>query len=527
MSNSPRRLAPYALALPALLLATLPTPLLAAEAGPKSTTDPISQGIVAVVIVALFVLLAMEAAHRVLVAMASAALLWAVTYFTPFKLISFQNAARSVDMNVLLLLASMMAVVGVLKSTGAFTWAVGRLLARTRGSARLASRLVAWFTGIMSAFLDNVTTVIFVTPMATGMARRMGLAPAAILLPMVVASNIGGTATLIGDPPNIMIGSGAGLSFLEFVRNLTAPVLIMLVVHQWYLGWYYKDEYANAVGTTQVEQEVELSNPRLLKWMLVICAGILVGFFTHALTGTPVAVPAVIGAAVALVVQDWLYLKTHKPTEHERAHGVLEVIEKDIEWPTLSFFLFLFIIVGAAVHTGLITSVANGMADTIFRVRDGFGLSDQATLLFAAVLICWVSAILSAFIDNIPYVAVSIPIIIKLIPDLTGNTEVLWWALSLGACLGGNGTVVGASANVTTVGLAEKQGVRITFRQYSRFAAPITILTVLIASAYVAADIYIGRPEVYILAWAVAIALVSVEVLQGRRMAAKAGRARR
>ena len=523
MSNFIRRLAASSLSLLLLLLVFLPTPILAQEEGPASTTDPVSQTIVAVVIVALFVFLAMEAAHRVLVAMASAALLWAVTYFSPWKLISFENAARAVDMNVLLLLASMMAVVGVLKSTGAFTWAVGRLLVRTKGQPRLASRLIAWFTGVMSAFLDNVTTVIFVTPMATGMARRMGLAPVAILLPMVVASNIGGTATLIGDPPNIMIGSGAHLSFLEFVRNLTAPVLVMLVVHQWYLAWYYKDEFAKAPGITgEIQEDVELTNPRLLKWMLAICAGILVGFFTHSLTGTPVAVPAVIGAAVALVVQDWMYLRTNKPTEHERAHGVLEVIEKDIEWPTLSFFLFLFIIVGAAVQTGLIKSVANGMADTIFHVRDGFGLSDQGTLLFAAVLICWVSAILSAFIDNIPYVAVSIPIIHQLIPSLQGNTEVLWWALALGACLGGNGTVVGASANVTTVGLAEKQGVRIGFREYSKFAAPITILTVLISSVYVGSDIYMGRPQVYILWYAIAIPLVFLEFLHGRRLTARA-----
>ena len=525
MSKLLRRLAIPSIALVVLILALLPTPLFAAEEGPASTTDPISQGIVAVVIVALFAFLAMEAAHRVLVAMASAALLWAVTYFSPFKLISFENAARSVDMNVLLLLASMMAVVGVLKSTGAFAWAVGRLLARTKGQPRLAARLIAWFTGIMSAFLDNVTTVIFVTPMATGMARRMGLAPVAILLPMVVASNIGGTATLIGDPPNIMIGSGANLSFLEFMKNLTAPVLVMLVVHQWYLAWYYRDEYAKAPGLADgVTEEVELTNPRLLKWMLAICAGILLGFFTHALTGTPVAVPAVIGAAVALVVQDWMYLKTNRPTEDERAHGVLKVIEQDIEWPTLSFFLFLFIIVGAAVQTGLIGSVAKGMAATIFHVRDGFGLSDQGTLLFAAILICWMSAILSAFIDNIPYVAVSIPIIHQLIPELTGNTEVLWWALALGACLGGNGTVVGASANVTTVGLAEKQGVRIGFREYSRFAAPITVITILISSAYVAADIYMGRPQVYFAAYTMAAVLVAFEFFQGKRLVARAGR---
>ncbi len=515
--------------LPFLLLALLPAAVFAqeGEAAFTSTTDPISQGIVGFVIIGLFVLLAMEAAHRVLIVMGSAALLWIVSYFTPFHLVTFESALASVDWNVILLLAGMMAVVGVLKTTGVFGWAVGHLLVRTKGSGRLAARLVSYFTAFVSALLDNVTTVIFVTPMATGMARRIGLAPVAILLPMVVASNIGGTATLIGDPPNIMIGSGANLSFLEFVLNLTAPVVVMIVVHQWYLAWYYRDEYAGADAAIEDDlgDEVELTNPKLLRWMSVICLGILAGFLTHALTGMPPAVPAVVGAAAALIVQDVLYLKKHQPTEHERAHGILKVIERDIEWPTLSFFLFLFIIVGAAVQTGLIHSIADGMAAAILHVRDGFGLGDNATLLFAALLICWMSAILSAFIDNIPYVAVSIPIIHQLIPSLAGNTEVLWWALSLGACLGGNATVVGASANVTTIGLAEKQGVRIGFGQYSKFAAPIAIATVVIGSLYVATDIFIGRPEVYMIWWAIALVLLAIEFTQGRRLMREATKA--
>lgn len=502
-----------------LLFVALPSSLVAQEGGPElaSTTDPVSQIIVAVVVVALFALLAKEAAHRVLIAMGSAAFLWAVTYLTPWRLISFQASARHIDMNVLFLLAGMMTVVGVLKSTGAFGWAVSALLARTGGRPLLASRLIAWFTAVMSAFLDNVTTVIFVTPMATGMARRIGLAPMAILLPMVVASNIGGTATLIGDPPNIMIGSGVGLSFLDFVENLTAPIIVMMVVLQWYLTRYYRDEYRTARESGSFEaEEVKLEDPRLFRWMVAICIGILIGFVSHSLTGTPAAVPAVLGAAVALVVQDVLYLKTNQPTAHERAHGILEILDKDIEWPTLSFFVFLFIVVGAAVETGLIGSIAEGMGWSIQQVRVTFGLTDQGTLVFAALLVCWMSAILSAFIDNIPYVAVSIPVIIQLIPTFHGDTSVLWWALSLGACLGGNATVVGASANVTTVGLAEKDGVRVTFRQFSRFAAPMATLTILIASAFLVAYIYLGTPVVHYIFWALALSLLGFEYLRGR-----------
>jgi Na+/H+ antiporter NhaD/arsenite permease-like protein len=481
-----------------------------------STTDPISQGIVALVVVTLFVLLAREAAHRVLIAMVSAAFLWMVTYLTPWHLITFEASARALDLNVLFLLAGMMTVVGVLKATGAFGWVVCKMLAGTRGRPLLAARMVAWFTAVMSAFLDNVTTVIFVTPMASGMARRIGLAPVAILLPMVVASNIGGTATLIGDPPNIMIGSGVGISFADFIANLAAPIIVMMIALQWYLARYYRTAYASAVPQEPASQgDAQLTDPQLFRWMLVICAGILVGFLTHSLTGMEAAIPAVVGAATALVVQDVMYLRKNRPTAHERAHGILHVLEKDIEWPTLTFFVFLFIVVGSAVETGLIASIAAGMGTSISAARSSLGLGDEGTLIFAALLICWMSALLSAFIDNIPYVAVSIPVILQLAPSLPGDTSVLWWALSLGACLGGNATVVGASANVTTVGLAEKEGVRISFAEYARFAAPITILTVLIASAFLTGYILLGTPTIHVVAWSAAGILMAVEIVRG------------
>jgi Na+/H+ antiporter NhaD/arsenite permease-like protein len=499
----------------------LPAPLLASEGGGElaSTTDPVSQGIVAVVILALFGVLAMEKAHRVLVAMGCAAFLWLTTYLTPWKLIGFEASARALDLNVLLLLAGMMTIVGILKQTGAFGWAVARILARTKGHPLWAARLISWFTAVASAFLDNVTTVIFVTPMASGMAKRIGLAPVAILLPMVVASNIGGTATLIGDPPNIMIGSGVGLSFMEFVANLTAPVVAMVVVLQFYLGWYFRREYAAARSVeSEPTEEVALADPVLFRWMVAIGTGVLLGFLTHAVTGMPAAVPAVVGAAAALVVQDWLYLRTHRPTAQERAHGILDVLEKDIEWPTLSFFVFLFIVVGAAVETGLIASVATGMEAAIFWVRDAFGLGSEGTLIFAALLICWMSAVLSAFIDNIPYVAVSIPVIHHLIPNLEGETVVLWWALSLGACLGGNATVVGASANVTTMGLAEKDGVRISFGEFARFGAPIATITIAMSSLFLVGFVLMGRDAVHFVTWPLAILLLAVDRAWGRRI---------
>lgn len=460
-----------------------------------ATTDPVSQGLVAVLLVAVFALLAREAAHRVVVVLGGVAVLWTITYLTPYHLISFEATRDALDLNVLVLLAAMMALVGVLRTTGVFEWMVVVLLRRARGRPLAVLGLVIVFTAVLSAFLDNVTTVIFVTPMVIGLARRLSLNAAAILLPMVMASNIGGTTTLIGDPPNIMIGSGAGLAFVDFLRELTLPCAVMIVWLLAYSRWRFRDALAAADnGNANALPEVPaLADPILARWMLVISAAVLLGFLTHHVTGMPAAVPATVGAAAALIVQDRIYLHRHRPTAAERIHGVLMVTERDIEWPTLAFFGFLFIIVGAAVETGLIGTIATALQNAIAGGARTFGLSAEGTLLFAALLICWTAGLLSAIVDNIPFVAVSIPIVAQLTGTMAGNTEVLWWALSLGACLGGNGTPIGASANVTTVGLAEKEGVRVSFGAFTRYGAVVTLGTLVIASAFLAAFVLLGR----------------------------------
>lgn len=492
-----------------LVFVLSPAVLLAAPEGAlASTTDPVSQIVVAVIIVSVFTLLAMEKVHRVLVVMGAVSLIWAITYLTPFHLISFDGAKESLDFNVLFLLASMMAVVGVLKRTGVFDWAVAKILEKADGDPYRVLVLVTWFTAALSAFCDNVTTVIFVAPMALQMAKSMKLKPAAFLLPVVMASNIGGTATLIGDPPNIMIGSGAGLTFVDFILNLTAPIAVMMFILPWYSGRYYAEDLSSArsreAGMVVIPP---ITDPRLLKWGLWISGMIFVGFFTHGLTGMPTSVPATIGAGALLVVQDILYLRTHKPTHEERQHGLLQIIEKEIEWPTLSFFGFLFIAVGAAVHTGLIDTLARGLGSAIQTGSSWLGLGGLGTLLFAAILIAWVSGILSAIIDNIPFVAVMIPIIHRLIPGFVGDTTVLWWALSLGACLGGNGTAVGASANVTVIGAAERAGVRISFAEFIRYGARVAAITLVVSSLYLATHVFLGWSGALI-AWLAVIAVI-------------------
>ena len=475
-----------------------------------SSTDPVSQLIVATLLVALFAVLALEAAHRVLVVLGAVALLWAITYLTPFHLLPVEAAIAHLDLNVLLLLAAMMALVGVLKETGVFGWAVERLLERFGHNPARAMAVLWWFTGIASAFLDNVTTVIFVTPVALAAARRVRAPVPLVLLPLIMAANIGGTATLIGDPPNIMIGSGAGLTFMDFIEELALPVLVMMaLLHVWAVGRLRRAMGTAADAPAQADAPgpgPSIADPGLLRWLGGICAFVLLGFVTHGLTGMPTAVPAVIGAAVALIVQDLRYLRTHQPTHEERTHGILHVLEREVEWPTLTFFALLFILVGAAVETGLTATLAGQLERGIVAGRATFGLGDAGTLLFSALLVAWVAAALSAVMDNIPFVAVSIPIIGALIGQLPGESAVLWWALALGACLGGNATPIGASANVTTLGLAEREGLRVTFREFMRTGVPVAVGSLLVGSVYLTAFVFLGSHRAPLVMGALAVA---------------------
>jgi Na+/H+ antiporter NhaD/arsenite permease-like protein len=494
-------------------------------AGFDSTRDALSQGIVAALLVTMFALLAADRIHRVLIPMCAVAVVWLISYFTPFKLLSFQASAAAIDINVILLLFAMMALVGVLKTTNVFPWAVDRLLARSRGNPTVAGRLIVWFTGVLSALLDNVTTVIFAYPMAAEMARRLRINASAFLLPMVMAANIGGTATLIGDPPNVLIGADprSGLSFMDFVYNLSVPCTFMMIVLVWYARRYYPADIGAQADADHPEAAqpsgARLQNVPLLRaacWLTVL---IFLGFMTHTLTHMPVAVPAVIGITAILLAQDYYYLKEHQPTQEERQHGVLSILERDIEWPTLAFFIFLFILVGSAVATGLIETLSQALGWVIARVSVGLGLSPRATVLLAALLILWVSGFLSAVVDNIPYTAVTIPLVASLIGQLNAGPEgqVLWWALALGACLGGNGTLIGASANVTVTGLAEKDGKRIPFNEFTAFGARVTFITLVMSTIYIAMWLYIGSSVVNLAGLAVLVGWFGVTAALRRR----------
>ena len=492
--------------------------------GFDSTRDALSQGLVAAVLVGVFGLLAADRVHRVLIPIGAVALVWLVSYLTPLRLISFEAAKEAVDLNVILLLFAMMALVGVLKTTNVFPWAVDRLLERSRGNPSRSAALIIWFTGVLSAILDNVTTVIFTYPMASDMARRLRINASAFLLPMVMAANIGGTATLIGDPPNVLIGADprTGLSFMAFIYNLTVPCTFMMVALLWQARRFYAADIGRGADLDHAGAATptgaQLQNVPLLRATCWITALIFLGFMTHTLTHMPVSVPAVIGIAAILFAQDYYYLKEHRPTPEERQHGVLAILEKDIEWPTLAFFLFLFVLVGAAVATGLIESLALGLAWVIDRISGGLALSPRATLLVAALIVLWVSGVLSALIDNIPYTAVTIPIVASLLGRLAAGADgqVLWWALALGACLGGNGTLIGASANVTVTGLAERDGKRISFNEFTRYGARVTTITLVMSSIYLGLWIYVGSAPVNLAGAGVLALLFAVQYLRRR-----------
>ncbi|HTZ41569.1 MAG TPA: ArsB/NhaD family transporter [Syntrophales bacterium] len=416
------------------------------------------------VLLAVYGLIAFEWMHRTLAAFLGAALVLTVTYtagvFNPdWAIITYEDAIHSIDMNVIFLLMAMMIIVGVMKKTGVFQWLAYKSYAIARGNIYILASILMFITAVVSAFLDNVTTMLLIIPVTIEIALTLRINPVALLLPEAFSSNIGGTATLIGDPPNIMIGSYAGLTFMDFVHNLTLICLICQVATIVYFLWWYKKDYLQArvddiEGTIRkLREEYQITNRKLLIQCSIILALTIFLFIVHGKLKMEPSIAALIGAALLMVIS---------------RENIVEMLEKEIEWPTLIFFMMLFIVVAAAEQTGLIQIIADW-------VRDMSG----GSLVIAIVMILWVSAFASAIIDNIPFTATMLPIVAYLTQVMPGaQSGVLWWALSLGACLGGNGTMIGASANVVTVGMAERAGYPISFMEYLKAAFIPMVITV-------------------------------------------------
>ena len=427
-----------------------------------------------------YCLIAFELLHRTIAAMLGAALMLLIshtigTLWPAFHIFSFERAVEAIDMNVIFLLMGMMVIVGVLKHTGLFQWCAYISYRLARGKVFLLVIYLMIFTAVSSAFLDNVTTMLLLTWVAIEIAVSLAINPITILIPLVLASNVGGTSTLIGDPPNIMIGSYAGLTFMDFVVALALLCAVTMIVLFVFTKLVWGKGYADAKIENveeyiqELKEKYPITDPGLLAYGLGTLGFAVFLFLTHGYWHMEVSVAALMGASVLLTIA---ILK--------QKVNMIEIVEKDIEWPTLMFFIFLFIIVGAVEESGLLALIADWILE--------FSKGD---FVVACSLIIWVAAIMSAFVDNIPFTATMLPIVAYLssvIPD-SGNT--LWWALALGACFGGNGTIIGASANVVTLGIAEARGYRITFGGFMKTAFPFMIISVLIAHVW----LLIFRPQ--------------------------------
>jgi Na+/H+ antiporter NhaD/arsenite permease-like protein len=422
------------------------------------------------VFIAVYVLIALEIVHRTLAAFLGAATVLLITHTLgahndAFKILTYDQALRAVDWNVIFLLMGMMIIVGVLKVSGVFQWLAYKSFQVARGKIFLLSTALCIVTAVTSAFLDNVTTMLLLTPVTMEIAVVLGVSPFVFLVPEILASNFGGTATLIGDPPNIMIGSYAGLTFNDFVWNLTPVVVAVMAAQILYNKLLYGAEYHRAKVEdvpsmiSFLKAKYRITDFRVLTIGGIVLAGVIALFILHGRFHMEVSVAAMFGAALMI-----LLTKT----------DIVHLLEKEVEWPSLVFFIMLFIVVGAAEQTGILQAIA----DWILKVCQG-------NLTVAVLIILWVSGVSSAIVDNIPFTATMLPITAFLGKTIPGaETGVLWWALALGACFGGNGTIIGASANVVTTGIAEKAGHKISFIDFLKQAAPITIVSLVVSSVF-------------------------------------------
>ena len=373
-----------------------------------------------------------------------------------------QKAVDAIDFNTIGLLVGMMMMVGIARNSGVFEYLAVKAVRRSRGEPLAILVSLSIITAILSALLDNVTTVLLIVPVTFSIAKALEINPVPILFAEIMSSNIGGTATLIGDPPNIMIGSATGLGFMDFVLNLTPVVIMVMAVTIFLLKIIYgkqliaRSELKKKIMELNAEDEIK--DGVLMKKSLFVMALTVGGFLIHQYVHLESATIALTGAALLLLL-----------TRDEPDHALAAV-----EWPVIFFFAGLFILVGALEEVGVIEWVAR----EILQITGG-------ALLPTGMMILWVSALASAFVDNIPFVAAMIPLIQDM-GRLGGITDLepLWWALSLGACLGGNGTMIGASANVVVVGMAEKRGYAWSFLGFMKIAFPLMLISIIIATVY-------------------------------------------
>lgn len=408
--------------------------------------------------VAAYLLIATERIHRV------AAALWGAGAMVVLGAVNAQSAFFSedtgVDWNVIFLLLGMMIIVGIVKQTGVFEFIAIWSAKKAGGRPFRVMVMLIVLTAVASALLDNVTTVLLVAPVTLLVCERLGVSPVPFLLAEAMASNIGGTATLIGDPPNIIIAGRSGITFNDFVVNLGPIVVLLMFVFvglAWLLwGRKLQVDPERAESIMELDEREAIDDKRLLVFSGVVLLLVMIGFVLRPLIGIEPSLVALLGAGLLVA------LSRTKPS----------VYLHDVEWPTLVFFAGLFIMVGALVHVGVIETVGQYAAELI---------GDNRVVGHSLLLIG--SGVLSGIVDNIPYVATMSPIV----DQLVGSTKdfSLWWSLALGSDLGGNATAVGASANVVIIGIAARNGIRISFWEFTRYGLIVTAVTLLVTWGYV------------------------------------------
>jgi Na+/H+ antiporter NhaD/arsenite permease-like protein len=388
--------------------------------------------------------------------------------------LSQEEAIRGIDFNTIALLTGMMVLVGIARRTGMFEYLAVRAAKKARARPWAILAMLSLITAVVSAFLDNVTTVLLIAPVTLAIARRLEAPPYPFLFAEVFASNIGGTATLIGDPPNIIIGSAAHLSFNDFVVALTPVILVVMAVQllATHLIWgrRMRASAADRARVMALEERGLIVDRPLMRMSLLVIGAVIAAFILAGPLGLEPGTIALLGAAVLMLLHN---VEHHRDREKQ----TLRVTETfaEVDWITIFFFIGLFVIVHAIDVVGVLDLAARGLIALT-------GEDPAAT----AIAILWGSAILSAIVDNIPFVAAMIPLIRDLAPHLGGAEHVLplWWALSLGACLGGNGTLIGASANLTVAGIAERNGVDFRFSTYTKHAFGLMLIGVAICHVY-------------------------------------------
>ena len=418
---------------------------------PELTTPQI---ISIVIFIVVFAFIISEKIHRTTAALAGAVVLILT------GIVTFDVGMEHIDFGTLGVLVGMMIFVAVVKQSGIFEYIAIKTAKAAKGNPWIIMVLFCFITAILSAFLDNVTTVLLVGPVTFTVCKMLKLSPVPYFIVEIMASNIGGTLTLIGDPPNIMIGMQAGLSMLDFIVN-NGPAIFFIMIAA--IGMFYVLYGRNMSATSEEMESVmhlhaheAIANKRLFHQSVVMTVLVALAFVFHSVVGVEPSVVALTAAAIMLII----------------SAAEIEKVLLDVEWATIGFFAGLFIVVGGLVETGVIDMLANGLID----ITGG-------DVMITIIVLVWASAIISSFLDNIPMVATLIPIIMAI-----GNTGVdvmpYWWAISLGACIGGIGTLIGASANVVLSGMSKTYGYPITFMEYAKVAFPMMLVFTAISCVY-------------------------------------------